>query len=206
MSQRKSFCVVISTLFLVLLSPVVASAQYTRDDVFAKLRSGFGTGDVASIVEGMPQSAPVQLDFPELSLKRFVGRNVNATAVLELVFKDLRPVIFVPRPGWDEELKKSKTDIQCIIRGQWRIKVGDKSLLRELYITLRNDQVGVDRAVVQGLEGVAHPAGHEDRRRGPPRGGEGPAQGRAPAPGPPRRGACRKRNRAVLFVRPQGQE
>ena len=58
---------------------------------------------------------------------------------LELVFKDLHPVIFVPRPGWDEELERSKTDIQCIIRGQWRIKVGDKSLLRELYITLRND-------------------------------------------------------------------
>jgi hypothetical protein len=83
MSQGKSFCVVISSLFLVLLLPAVASAQYTRDDVFAKLRTGFTRGDVASIVEGMPEGAPVHLEFPELSLNRNVGRKVHATAVLE---------------------------------------------------------------------------------------------------------------------------
>lgn len=139
MSQRKSFCVVISTLFLVLLLPVVASAQFTRDDVFAKLRDGFTRGDVASIVDGMPQGAPVHLEFPEISLKRYVGRNQNATAVLEQVFKGIRPKIFVPRPGWDEELEKSKTDVECLIRGQWRVEIDGKSQLRELYIKLRND-------------------------------------------------------------------
>lgn len=35
MSQRQSFLVVISTLCLVILLPVFASAQYTRNDVFA---------------------------------------------------------------------------------------------------------------------------------------------------------------------------
>jgi hypothetical protein len=77
----------------------VASAQYTRDDVFAKLRDGFTRGDVASIVEGMPQGAPVHLEFPEISLQRYVARNQNATAVLEQVFKGIRPKIFVPRPA-----------------------------------------------------------------------------------------------------------
>jgi hypothetical protein len=139
MSQRKSFCVVISTLFLVLLLPVVALSQYTRDDVFAKLRSGFSRGDAAPIVEGMPQGMPVRLEFPELSLSRYVGRNANATAVLEQVFKGIRPKIFVPRSGWDEELEKSKTDVTCILRAQWRVEIDGKSQLRELYITLRNE-------------------------------------------------------------------
>ena len=139
MSQRKSFCVVISTLFLVLLLPLVASAQYTRDDVFEKLRDGFGRGNVASIVEGMPQGMPVRLELPELSLNRNVGRTTNAMAVLEQAFKGIRPIIFVPRPGWNEQLEQSRTDVTCILRAQWRLEIEGKSQLRELYIRLRND-------------------------------------------------------------------
>jgi hypothetical protein len=139
MSKRDSFRVVISTCFLVLLLPAVASAQYTRDDVFAKLRTGFSRGDVDSIVEGMPQGAPVHLEFPEISLNRNVGRKVNAPAILEQVFKGIHPKIFVPRPGWDEELEKSKTDVQCNLRGQWRVEIDGKSQLRELYIMLQNN-------------------------------------------------------------------
>jgi hypothetical protein len=117
----------------------VAAAQYTRDDVFAKLRTGFSRGDAASIVEGMPQGAPVHLEFPEISLSRNVGRNVNATAVLEQVFKGILPKIMVARPDWDEALAKSKDDGQCTLRGQWRVVIDGKSQLRELYITLQSD-------------------------------------------------------------------
>ena len=42
------------------------------------------------------------------------------------------------------------------------------------------DQVGVRGVVLQGLEGVAHPARHEDRRLRAELGGE--ARGRTPAP------------------------
>ncbi|MDT4966703.1 MAG: hypothetical protein QOJ64_1440 [Acidobacteriota bacterium] len=139
MSQRKLFRVVISTLFLVLLLPVVASAQYTRDDVFYKLSDGFGHGDVAALVEGMPQGMPVHLEFPELSLSRNVGRNQNATAVLEQVFKGMRPIIFRARPDWNEQLDKSRADVTCLLRGQWRVTIDGKGQLRELYIRLRND-------------------------------------------------------------------
>jgi hypothetical protein len=139
MPKRRLLNGTFSMLFLVLLLPVAASAQYTRDDVFAKLRDGFGRGDVASIVEGMPQGAPVRLEFPELSLSRYVGRNQNATAVLEQVFKGICPKFFLARPGWNEDLEKSKTDVTCILRGQWRVEIDGKSQLRELYITLRNE-------------------------------------------------------------------
>jgi hypothetical protein len=139
MSKRRSLSITFSMLFVVLLLPAAASAQYTRDDVFEKLSDGFGRGYAAPIVEGMPQGMPVRLEFPELSLSRNVGRNQNATAVLEQVFKRIRPKIFVPRPGWDQQLEKSKADVTCILRAQWRVEIDGKSQLRELYITLRND-------------------------------------------------------------------
>jgi len=139
MSYRPSFCAAVSTLFLVILFPVAASAQYSHDDVFVQLRRGFWYGNVEDIVTGMPLGAPVHLDFPEASVKRYVGRNTNATAILEQVFQTLKPRAFMPRPNWAEELEKSKEVVQCILKGRWRVEINGKSEMRELYITLRND-------------------------------------------------------------------
>ena len=154
MSQRRSFCFILSVLCLILLLPVVAAAQYTRDDVFAKLvQGGLTGGDVASIVEGMPQNLPVRLDFPDISLSRNVGRKVNATAILEEVFKRIRPKIFAPDADWDEKLAKTKEsdDVSCTLRGRWRVSIDDKSQLRDLYIRLEKIDKSGDVWVLTGL-------------------------------------------------------
>ena len=155
MSQRKSFCVVISTLFLVLLLPAAAAAQYTRDDVFVKLRlDGLGRGEVAALVEGMPQSMPVHLEFPEISLSRNVGRNANATTVLEEVFKRIRPKILLADPDWREKLEQTRSNpdnVRCVLKGKWRVEVDGKSQLRELTIELRNDGDDGERWFLVGL-------------------------------------------------------
>src|SRR5688500_17472790 len=115
MSKRRSPSITLSMLFLVLLLPAAASAQYTRDDVSWKLTDGFGRGDVASIVEGKAQSMPDRLVISDLSLKRNVGLDQNATAALGDVFKGIRPKFFRQRLDWNEQLEKSKSDVLCIL-------------------------------------------------------------------------------------------
>jgi len=154
MSKRRSLSITFSMLFLVLLLPVVAAAQYTRDDVFEKLvHDGLNHGDVASIVEGMAQNLPVRLDFPDISLSRNVGRRVNATAILEEVFKRIRPKIFVADADWDDKLAKTKEsdDVSCTLRGRWRISIDGKSQLRDLYIRLEKIDRSGDVWVLMGL-------------------------------------------------------
>ena len=155
MSLRRSLWIIISTLCLMVFLPVVAAAQYTQDDVFGKLRfDGLSRGEVAALVEGMPQGMPVRLEFPEISLSRNVRRNANATAVLEEVFKRIRPKILLADPDWREKLEQTRSNpdnVRCVLKGKWRVEVDGKSQLRELTIELRNDAYDGERWFLVGL-------------------------------------------------------
>ena len=92
MFRRQAFYLIISTLFLVLLLPVAALAQFSDlDTAIANLERGFGSGDVEAIVSGIASDDQVQLQFPGLADKSgFFGRD-QAAYLLDGLFNKVKP-------------------------------------------------------------------------------------------------------------------
>ena len=125
---RRSFGVIMSTLFLVLLGPVMASAQFRDlDTAMSNLERGFGDGDVDAIVSGIPEGDQVQLQFPGLVDKSgFFGRD-QAAYLLDGLFNKVKP------SGFERVSAKGAAEGLYHIKARWTIGDGE----RDLYITLR---------------------------------------------------------------------
>jgi hypothetical protein len=130
---RRSFGVIMSTLFLVLLVPVVASAQFRDlDTAMSNLERGFGRGDVDAIVPGIPEGDQVQLQFPGLADKSgFFGRD-QAAYLLDGLFNKVKP------SGLERASVRERVKGQYHITAKWMINSGPINL----YITLYNKDNG----------------------------------------------------------------
>jgi len=120
--------------FLLLLVPLVASAQFRNLDVaLSNLTRGFGSGDPQAIVAGMAPGDQVMLQFPGLiEQSGFFGRD-QAAYLLDGLFGKVHPTAFE-----QQNAKKVSAENQYHITGTWTIQNGGKPETRELYITLRD--------------------------------------------------------------------
>jgi hypothetical protein len=129
MSSRQSFCLITSTLFLVLLLPVAASAQF-RDlnEARSKLERGFGSGDVDAIVSGIASDNQVQLQFPGLVDKSGFFDRDQAADLLDGLFNKVKPSAY-------DLLNARKVSAEGLyhMKARWTINSG----AIELYITLQ---------------------------------------------------------------------
>jgi hypothetical protein len=120
--------------FLLLLVPVVASAQYKDLDVaMSNLTRGFGSGDAQAIISGIGDSDQVQMEFPGLvSQNGFFGRD-QAAYLLDGLFNKVKP------SGFEQiNARKVSAEGQYHITASWTIVNNGKAEVRELYITLHN--------------------------------------------------------------------
>ena len=122
-----------STLFLVLLVPVVASAQFSDlDAAMLNLERGFGSGDVDAIVSGIPEGDQVQLQFPGLADKSGSFGRDQAAYLLDGLFNKVKP------SGFERVSARGAAEGLYHIKARWTISDGE----RDLYITLRNKDNG----------------------------------------------------------------
>ena len=129
MSRRQSFCLPISTLFLVLLLPVAASAQFSDlDAAMSKLERGFGMGDPVAIVSGIASDDKVQLQFPGLLDQSGLFDREKAAYLLALLFDKVHPTACERVSS-----KRGRTEGDYNVILEWTISPG----ARRLYVTLR---------------------------------------------------------------------
>jgi hypothetical protein len=132
-ANSRSFCALVSILFLVLFLPAVASAQFKDLDAAASsLARGFGSGDPQPIVSGINGGDKVQLQFPGLmDQSGFFGRD-QAAYLLDGLFNKVKPSGFKQRSA-----REVAAEGQYQISGKWTIQVNGKPKTVSLYITLR---------------------------------------------------------------------
>ena len=130
MPRKRSFCPILSTLFLVLLLSVAASAQFKDIKVaMSNLERGFGSGDASAIVAGIVAGDQVQLQFPGLiDQAGFFGRD-QAAYIIQSLFDKVKPTGFRRVSA-----KGVSAEAQYQIKAKWTINSGTV----DLYITLRN--------------------------------------------------------------------
>jgi hypothetical protein len=124
--------------FLLLLVPLVASAQFKDlEGAMSNLKRGFGSGDPQAIVAGMATGDQVMLQFPGLvEQSGFFGRD-QASYLLDGLFNKVKPT------GFEEQnARKKSAEAQYDITGTWTIQNGGKPETRELYITLHQKAGG----------------------------------------------------------------
>ena len=121
-------------LFLVLLWPVAASAQFRDlDEVWSNLERGFGSGEVDAIVSGIPQGEEVQLQFPGLVEQEGFFSRDQAADLLDGLFNKVKPSAFEVLNA-----RKVSAEGQYHIKARWTINSG----AIELYITLHQKDGG----------------------------------------------------------------
>jgi hypothetical protein len=129
MRPRRSFGVIMATLFLVLLLPVVGSAQFSDlDAAMTNLERGFGSGDVNAIVSGVPEGYKAQLQFhiPGLADQSGFFDRDQAAYLLDGPFKKVKP------SGFElERVRRAEGKYQ--IAARWTINSGTV----DLYIILQ---------------------------------------------------------------------
>ena len=124
--------------FLLLLAPVIASAQYKDlDTAVSNLERGFGSGDSQAIVAGVADGDKVMLQFPGLiEDSGFFGRD-QVAFLLDGLFNKVRPSSFERT-----NVRGNSAEKQYQITAEWTIDSGGKRESRDLYVTLqkKNDR------------------------------------------------------------------
>ena len=144
MLHCRLFCVAISTVFLVLLLPIVASAQFKDlDAAMQNLTRGFGSGDPQAIVSGMGGSDQVQLQFPGLTEQSGILGRDQAAYLLDGLFSKVKPSAFKMLSA-----RKVAAEGQYRIKAQWTIQLNGKRATRTLNITLHQTNAGWSLASV----------------------------------------------------------